>query len=165
MDHSYMHPGLRCFGEGFIVFAQPTTPAQPGQRSFNNPPPPGQHLKPVAVLRTPDNTQPVRASTQATSWPAYPASAQISLRRGKPPYQFADNQLCPIPDMNVSRVDYHCQEQPQGIHHDMSFAPPHLSCQRRSREAPFFRSLDRLAIYDGCAGSGVPPFCLPHLGP
>ena len=35
---------------------------------------------------------------------------------------------------------------------------PSPSYQRQSHEAPFFRRLDRLAVYDSCTGSPLPPF-------
>ena len=48
MNHSYMNPSLRAFGQFFVVFAEPPVSAQPPKGALHDPPT-GQHLKTMAV--------------------------------------------------------------------------------------------------------------------
>ena len=51
MNHCYVDPRLRCIGQGLVVLAQSTAPAEPRECSLDHPSS-GQHLKLMAVPGT-----------------------------------------------------------------------------------------------------------------
>ena len=79
MNHGDLDPSLAGAGPGFIVLAQPSTPAQPSQGSFHDPAP-GQYLKGMLVGRASHNLQ------QPAARSLYPVF-QLSPIRGVGPNQ------------------------------------------------------------------------------
>ncbi len=161
MNHSYVDPSLRCIGQGFVVFAETTAPTQPRQRSFNNPAS-WQDLKLVTVLRTLDNLQyPARQSLHPVNQLSSVASVcpdQFETR--KTPYQFVDNQLCPIPVLDIGRVDHDGQQQTDGVYHDVPFAPHHLLASVIATRPPFSVVLtDWLSIMAALGVGSLPSVC------
>ena len=138
MNHSNIDPSLRCLGQGFVVFAETTTPTQPRQGAFNDPSS-WQYLKLVAVPGTLDNLQnPSRHSLNPVNQLSSVASVSPDqLEARKTPYQFIDNQLCSIPVLDISRVDYDGQQQTYGVYHDVPFAPRHLLTSVITARPPF----------------------------
>ena len=120
MGHRYVHPGLGCFRQGLIVFAQSPAPAQPGQCSLHHPTP-GQHLKGTAVPGTLHNLQhPTRQGCHPVrQLPPVAAVSPDKLQAGKPSQQFADDRLGSVPVLDVGRVDHYPQQQSHGIYDDM----------------------------------------------
>ena len=64
MDHCYMNPGLAGFRQLFVVFAESSAPAQPGQCALHYPPA-GQYLEVVAVGTAAHHLQQPAPVTQA----------------------------------------------------------------------------------------------------
>ena len=60
-------------------------------------------------------------------------------------------------------MHHHRQQQPHGIYNDMSLSTVDLLASVIATRPPFFRSLDRLAVYDSSARCRVPPLGLPDL--
>ena len=83
--------------------------------------------------------------------------------RGKPPYQFIDDQLGSISILDIGRMHHHRQQQPHGIYNDVSLSTVDLLASVIATGAPFFRRLNRLTVYDGRARCWVPPLGLPDL--
>ena len=138
MNHSYVYPGLGCLGQSFVVLAQPTAASQPCQCSFDDPSS-WQHLEMMAVSRTPHNLQyparcgqhPINQLTGVTSVRPY----QLQVR--KPSYQLIDDQLCAISVLDVSRMNHDGQQQPYGVHDDVTLAPHHLLTSIIATRPPF----------------------------
>ena len=147
MNHSYVGPRLGCIGQSFVVpvsstgqaLAHPTAPAEPRECSFDHPSS-RQHLKTVAVPGALDNLE-------------CPAC------QGPDPL----DQLRPIPILDIGRMHHHRQQQPHGIYNDMSLSTVDLLASVIATRPPFFRRLDRLAVYDSSARCRVPPLGLPNL--
>ncbi len=138
MNHGNLYPSFTGFRQSFVVFAQPSAPAQPGQSAFHHPSS-GQHLKAVALSGTPDNRQGPAGNgmdpvNQLSSMAAIgPDQAQP----GKPAGQLVDNQLGPVPVLDIGRMHHHCQQQSQGVYHDMTLAPPHFLAGVVAARPPF----------------------------
>ena len=166
MNHSYVDPGLRCIGQSFVVLAQPTAPAEPRECSFDHPSS-RQHLKVVAVPGALDNLE--RPACQGPD-PLDQLSSIASIgpdqpHAGKPPYQFIDDQLRSISILDIGRMHHHRQQQPHGIYNDVSLSTVDLLASVIATRPPFFRRLNRLAVYDGRARCWVAAFGLPNFGP
>jgi hypothetical protein len=138
MNHCDVHPSLGGLGKSLEVFTEPSAAAQPSECSFNDPSF-RQHLKLMAIPRTFDDLQ---------NPPGHPLDPLNELSRiasigpyqgelGKPPQQFAQDQLGPIPVLNMSGVDYDGQQQSQTVHHDMPLAPLHLLPRVITARPPF----------------------------
>ena len=133
-----MHPGLGCLGQGFVVLAQPTTASEPCQCSFNDPSS-WQHLKMMAVSRTPHNLQhparyghhPINQLTSVAS--VRPDQSQVR----KPSYQLIDDQLCTISVLDVSRMNHDGQQQSYRVHGDVTLATHHLLTSIIATRPPF----------------------------
>ena len=170
MNHSYVYPGLGCLGQGFVVpvsstgqaLAQPTRASQPCKCSLNHPSP-RQHLELMAASRTPHNLQrPTRQGHDPINQLARVTSiSPDQLQAWKPSYQLIDNQLCTISVLDVSGVDHDCQQQSYGVHDDMPCGPS-PSYRHHSHEAPFFRRLHALAVYDRRAGRSLSSIGCPY---
>ena len=145
MNHSYVDPGLRCIGQSFVVpvsstgqaLAQPTAPAEPRECSFNHPSS-RQHLKVVAVPGALDNLE--RPACQGPD-PLDQLSSIASVspnqsQAGKPSFQLVHNQPCPVPVLDVSRVNHDSQQHPYGIHDDVTLASHHLLTSVKATRPP-----------------------------
>ena len=123
MDHGYMHPRLRGCRESLVILAQSAVSTQPSQRPLNHPSP-WQHFESMAVPRTPHNLQDVsRIGSDPVNQPA--GVSGISPNQFQPwesTHQTADNRLCPVPILDIGRVDYYRQQQPYGVDDDVSLA-------------------------------------------
>ena len=98
MNHRYMDPGLPCFRQFLVVFAEPPAPAQPGQCAFHHPPA-GQDLELVAVRVPAHHLQQPSASGPS---PRHQAAgirgiSPDDLEPGKPAQQSAQHQSGPVP--------------------------------------------------------------------
>ena len=123
MNHCYVDPRLRCIGQGLVVLAQPTAPAEPRECSLDHPSS-GQYLKLMAVPGTFHNFK--RPACQGPD-PLDQLSAIACIgpdqsQTGKPPYHFVYDQLRSISVLNISRMYHHGQQQPYGIHYDVSLS-------------------------------------------
>ena len=159
MGHCDMHPSFRRFREGFVVLTQPTTPSYPRQCSLNYPSS-WQHGKLMTATRTPHNLQGIarRGLNPIYQLPGVSCVSPNQSQAGKPSFQLVHNQPCPVPVLDVSRVNHDSQQHPYGIHDDVTLASHHLLTSVKATRPPFFRRLDRLAVYDSCTGSPLPPF-------
>ena len=159
MDHCDMHPSFRRFREGFVVLTQPTTPSDPRQCSLNYPSS-WQHGKLMTATRTPHNLQGIarRGLNPIYQLPGVSCVSPNQSQAGKPSFQLVHNQPCPVPVLDVSRVNHDSQPASLWYPRRCDACVPSPSYQRQSHEAPFFRRLDRLAVYDSCTGSPLPPF-------
>ena len=159
MNHSYVDPGLRCIGQSFVVLAQPTAPAEPRECSFNHPSS-RQHLKVVAVPGAFDNLEgpacqgpdPLdQLSSIASIGPDQPHA-------GKPPYQFIDDQLRSISILDIGRMHHHRQQQPHGIHNDVSLSTVDLLASVIATRPPFSVVLTDWLSMMAALGVGVAAF-------
>ena len=138
MNHCYVDPRLRCIGQGLVVLAQPTAPAEPRECSLDHPSS-GQHLKLMAVPGTFHNFK--RPACQGPD-PLDQLSAIACIgpdqsQTGKPPYHFVYDQLRSISVLNISRMYHHGQQQPYGIHYDVSLSTVDLLASIIATRPPF----------------------------
>ena len=126
--HRNMNPCLAGFRQFFVVFAESTTPAQPGQGALHHHPPAGQHLKPMAVPIPAHHAQhPTTGGPSPRHQP--PSLGGISpddLEPGEPVQQLDQHQLGPIPVLDVGGMNCYGQEQSGGIHYNVALAPRYL---------------------------------------
>lgn len=161
MRHSYVDPSLCCLGQGFIVFAQTTTPTQPRQRSFNDPAS-WQYLELVGVSWTLDYLHnPARQRLNPVNQLSRVASVRPDqLEAGETPYQFVDNKLSPIPVLDISRVGHDGQEQTHGVYHDVPLASRHLLASVITARPPFSVVFtDWLSIMAALGVGSLPSAC------
>ena len=138
MNHRDMNPGFRCFRQGLIVLAQPTTPAQPGESAFYDPPA-RQHLKLVAVRRSSDDLkQPASEGTSPIDQLSRvrPVSPN-QLEPGVPSGQFTQHQFGSVSVLNIGRVDDDRHKQTKRINYDMALAASDLLARVISPRPPF----------------------------
>ncbi len=133
-----MHPSFATFGSLFVVFAQPTTSAQPGQRTLYHPPA-RQHLKLVAIRFTfHHGQQPIASDPRPHHQPARVACIRPNdPQPGKSAQQFGQHQLSAIPVLNVGGMNHHGQEQPHGVHYDVALASGNLFTRVIASGPPF----------------------------
>ena len=138
MNHCDMHPSLGRGRQGFVVLAQPTAPTQPRECSLNHPSS-GQHLKLMAIPRTPDDFQNIaRKGLDPIHQPASVTSISPNQpQTPEPSHQFVDDQLCTISVLDVSRMDHHGQQQPHGIHYDVALSTVDLLASVIATRPPF----------------------------
>ena len=147
-----MYPSLRRFRKGFEVLAQPAAPTNPCQRSFDHPSP-RQDLKVMAAPRASHDLQyPTRQGHHPTDQLASVTSISPNQsQERKPSHQFVDNQPCSVSVLDGSGVDHDSQQAALWYRRRCGVCGRSPSYQHHSREAPFFRRLHRLAVYDGRA--------------
>ena len=138
MNHCYVDPRLRCIGQGLVVLAQPTAPAEPRECSLDHPSS-GQHLKLMAVPGTFHNFK--RPACQGPD-PLDQLSGIACIgpdqsQTWKPPYHFVYDQLRSISVLNISRMYHHGQHQPYGIHYDVSLSTVDLLASIIATRPPF----------------------------
>ena len=135
MLYGPMPPRFRQF---LVVLAQPSAPAQPGQGALHHPPP-GQHLEAVAVRIAAHYAQ--HPTTGGPSPRHQPASvggiSPDELKPGKPVQLLYQDQLGPIPVLDVGGVNPYGQEQAGGVHYDMALAPRYLLASVVAPRPPF----------------------------
>ena len=123
MSHSYVDPGLGCFRQRLVVLAQPATPSQPRECSLNHPSA-RQRLELMTVPGTPHDFK--RPSCQLPHpLDQFPPIARVSPDQTHTPkasFQFRDNQLRSVSVLNVGGMHHHVQQQPHGIHYDVSLS-------------------------------------------
>ena len=138
MNHSYMNPSLRAFGQFFVVFAEPPVSAQPPKGALHDPPT-GQHLKTMAVWGALDHlNQPASHGVSPIhQLSGIGAIGPDQLEPRKEPPKLAQHQLCPITVLDVRRMHHHGQQQPEGVNHDMAFASFHLLASVIATWSPF----------------------------
>ena len=97
MSHGYVHPRFGDFGQGFVILAQPSAAAQPGQSSLHHPSP-GQHLKAVSP-RAPHYLQGAACQRRhpASQLSGISAISPNQAQPRKPAGQLADDQPGPVP--------------------------------------------------------------------
>ena len=169
MNHSYVDPGLGCLGQSFVVpvsstgqaLAHPTAPAEPRECSFDHPSS-RQHSKTMAVPGALYNLE--RPACQGPD-PLDQLSSIASIgpdqpHAGKPPYQFIDDQLRPIPILDIGRMHHHRQQQPHGIYNDMSLSTVDLLASVIATRPPFSVVLtDWLSIIAALGVGFLPSAC------
>ena len=138
MNHSYMNPSLRAFGQFFVVFAEPPVSAQPPKGALHDPPT-GQHLKTMAVWGALDhlNHPASHGVSPIHQLSGIGAIGPDQLEPRKEPQKLAQHQLCPITVLDVRRMHHHGQQQPEGVNHDMAFASFHLLASVIATWPPF----------------------------
>ena len=159
VDHGDVHPSFATFGSLFVVFAQPTISAQPGQRTLYHPPA-RQHLKLVAIRFTLHHgQQPTASGPRPHHQPARVACIRPDdPQPGKSASQFGQHQLGAIPVLNVGGMNHHGHEQPHGVHYDVALASGHLFTRVIASGPPFSMVFtDWLSILEqsGMAALGV----------
>ena len=159
-----MNPGLTGFWQFLIVLAEPSAPAEPGQRPFNHPSA-RQHLELVAVRSPAHHLQ--QPSSSLPSPRHQPTGigriGPDDLKPGEPAQQLGQHQSGPVPVLDVGGVNHHGPRAARWCPLRCG-ACARTPCRRRSREAPFFRGLHRLAVDDRPAGSSIPSLALPDHG-
>lgn len=138
MSHGDLHPSLRSLRQGFVIFAQSAAPAQPSQCSFNYPPF-GEHLKLMVGPRTFDDFQhPARMGLDPVDQlPSVSGVGPDQLKPGESPDQPVQNQLGPIPVLDISRMDHDSQQHADGVYNDMPFASRNLLARVIATRPPF----------------------------
>ena len=138
MNHGDLNPSFSCLRQGFIVLAQPTTPPQPGQSAFDNPPA-RQHLELMAVWRPSDDLQ--QPATECTSpIDQLPSIAPIGPNQPEPrvfPYQFTQHQFGSVAVLDTGSVDDDRQKQAKGVNYYMALAPTNLLAGIIAARPPF----------------------------
>ena len=137
MSHGYVHPRFGNFGQGFVVLAQPSAPAQPGQSPLHHPSP-GQHLK-AGSSGTPHYLQ---GPTRQRPHPANQLSGVSAIspnqaEAGNPASQLADDQPGSVPVLDISRVHGHGQQQAQSVYDDMALPSEDLLAGIVAARPPF----------------------------
>ena len=138
MNHGDMNPGFSCLGQGFVVLAQPTTPTQPSQSAFYNPPT-RQYLKSVAVWRPSDDLQ--HPATEGAS----PTDQLTSVGRigpdqpepRVPSRKFAQHQFGPVAVLDIRSVDNDRHNQAKCINYQMALAAGDLLGRVIATRPPF----------------------------
>ena len=138
VDHRYMNPGLTGFWQFLVVLAEPSAPAEPGQRAFNHPSA-RQHLELVA------GRSPAHHLQQPSSSLPSPRHQPTGIGRigpddfkpGEPAQQLGQHQFGPVPVLDVGGVNDHGQEQPGGVHYNVALAPGHLFAGVVAARPPF----------------------------
>ena len=168
MNHSYVGPHLGCIGQSFVVpvsstgqaLAHPTAPAEPRECSYLR----GSTRKRWLSLEALDNLE--RPACQGPSTdPLDQLSSIASIgpdqpHAGKPPYQFIDDQLRPIPILDIGRMHHHRQQQPHGIYYDMSLSTVDLLASVIATRPPFSVVLtDWLSIIAALGVGFLPSAC------
>ena len=133
-----MNPGLPGFRQFLVVLAEPSAPAEPGQRAFNHPSA-RQHLKLVAVRSTAHHLQQLSSSLPS---PRHQPTGigrigPDDLEPGEPAQQLGQHQSDPVPVLDVGGVNHHGQEQPGGVHYNVALAPGHLFTGVLAARPPF----------------------------
>ena len=125
------------FREGFVVLTQPTTPSDPRQRSLNYPSS-WQHGKLMTATRTPHNLQDIarRGLNPIYQLPGVSCVRPNQSQAGKPSFQLVHNQPCPVPVLDVSRVNHDSQQHPYGIHDDVTLTSHHLLTSVKATRPP-----------------------------
>ena len=138
-----MNPGLTGFWQFLIVLAEPSAPAEPGQRAFNHPSA-RQHLELVAVrspahhLQQPSSILPSPRHQPTGIGRISPDDCEASAAtHGNRPSSLAQHQSGPVPVLDVGGVNDHGQEQPSGVHYDVALAPGHLFAGVVAARPPF----------------------------
>ena len=111
MNHGNANPCLTGLRQFFIVFAQPPTSPQPSQGALYHPPP-GQHLKLVAVQRTLDDLkQPAtEAECSLHKLSSITPIGPNQLEPRKSPHQFRKHQLGSITVLDVGNVNHYSKQ-------------------------------------------------------
>ena len=123
MSHSYVDPCLRRLTHRFVVLAQTTTPTQPRECSFNHPSA-GQYLELATVTRTPHDFKCPACQTPHPFDQLSPI-ARVSPDQShtlKPTFQFTYDQLRSVSVLNIGGMRHHVQQQPCGVHYDVSLS-------------------------------------------
>ena len=138
MNHGDVNPSLTGGGQSFIVFAQPSTSAQPSQGSFYYPAA-RQHLEAMTFWGTLDDLQqPVPNRVSPThQLPGIGTVGPNQLEARKATQELAEHQLGAIPILNIGGMDHHGQEQSQGIHYNVAFASTNLLARVVTPRPPF----------------------------
>ena len=138
MNHRNMNPSFSCFRQGFVVLAEPTTPTQPSQSAFYNPPT-RQHLKPVTVRRASDDLQ--QPATEGTSpidqLPSVAPIGPDQLEPGVSPGQSAQHQFGSVAVLDIRSVDNDRQKQAKRINYQMALAAGDLLARIIAPRPPF----------------------------
>ena len=138
MNRGYVYPCFRRIGQGFIVLAQPAASTQPRQRSFDHPPS-RQHLELMAGPWTLHNLKDVARMGPHPIYqlPSVSGVCPNQSEARKPPFQLVYNQFCSVSVLDVSRMDHNSQQQPYGIHDDVTLATHHLLTSIIATRPPF----------------------------
>jgi hypothetical protein len=115
--------GFAVFEEFLVVFAQPTSVAEPSERAFNNPAF-GKNLKTGLPFELSDDLQdPTTPPPQPLhELPGITTVRPIQLHRRKQCRRLEKQQFGPIPILDCRGMHHHCQQQPQRIDQDMPLA-------------------------------------------
>ena len=138
MSHSYVDPSLGCFRQRLIVLAQPAAPSQPRKCSLNHPSA-RQYVELVAIPGTPhDFKRPSRQLPHPLD--QFSRVARVSPDQShtlKPTFQLAYDQLRAVSVLNIGRMRHHVQQQPRGVHYDVSLSTIYLLACVVAARPPF----------------------------
>ena len=138
MSHSYVDPGLGCFRQRLVVLAQPATPSQPRECSLNHP----SARQCLELMTVPGTLHDFKRPSCQLPHPLdqFSPIARVSPDQTQAPkssFQFRDNQLRAIPVLNVGGMHHHVQQQPHGIHYDVSLSTFDLLARVIAARPPF----------------------------
>ncbi len=122
-DHREAHERSRFTGVPFVIAGQPTTAADPGQRSFNDPSL-REHDEAVAVTAAHDLERP-RAGSCYDGLHLAALIARIRddpLQKGEAPSRLSQQRLGPIPILHACGMHSDGQEQAERVGQDVALA-------------------------------------------
>ena len=163
IDHSKMDHRLGRFWMELIVLAHSTKSSQPGESPLNNPTA-RQELETLDVVGSFHNLQ---DPTALAPDPPHQLAcvAPVGPHQLQPwevvPYLLEDYPR-PVPILDTRRMNDHCQDQPHGIHQDVTLVPHDLLSSIASINPPLFVYLRRLTVDARCTWLLVLTCCSVH---
>src|ERR1700680_2080751 len=159
MDGRDLDHGFTRLRQVLIVLAQPPVPSQPGERALHDPTtlqgdePPfsgrtAYHHHPVTPVMHAQPTIQFMIVILVVGLDHFQARVVRSRQLGE---QF----LSPLGIIDIGSRDHNSQQQPHGIHDDMTFAATDSLAPVGPHVLPAVSGLDRLTVDAGYAGSGV----------
>jgi predicted transposase YbfD/YdcC len=162
-DHGDSYEGLADTRIPFIILAQATTTPQPTEGPLDDPTP-LQHHEPRPE-GTPDDLQHNPECRQNPDRQVVAAIAAVGPQPLQPRETLlglTDHLVGPVVVLHVRRLHDQGDEEPQGIHNQVTLASLDLLARIETFGTTYFRGLDTLGVNDAGAGLGVSPLGLAH---
>jgi hypothetical protein len=136
VDHGDDDHGFADVRAVFVVTGQPAVAHQPSEGSLDHPPP-RQEDEPFDPDRPQDRLDhpPAGGEHPVDQRPAVPAVRPDEAQRREVTPCPPEDELGPVPVLDVGRMDDHRQQQPEAVDQQMPLAAEDLFFPRRSRAA------------------------------
>jgi len=123
MSRGQVNDGLAAFRQRLVVFAQAAVSSEPGESAFHDPPL-GQNHEARKVVAAPDDFQnpPAQLPRPLDQLTGIAAVGPDQLQPGEPDLEQRQHQLGPVAVLDVGRMHYHGQHQPQRVYDDVTLA-------------------------------------------